>query len=180
MSKASFPFPHEKLTVIADKPNAATIKLLTKEVYANTKSVHSVHGGGLNGHLGLAMAAAPYQIRAGALFVEPPHPGAQPIHAAAATGAQISATNRAYDQSMTDFNTCQTVKESVKQQILNAVDNIYLQDLEDDVFGYANTTIIQFLQHLRRTYGLLTANDLETNRNKMTEPWNPNEPFENI
>jgi hypothetical protein len=179
-SKTTFPFPHETLTVLTHKPNAATIKLLTKEVYANAKSVHSVHGGGLNGHLGIAMAAAPYQIRAGALFIAPPHPGAQPVHIATATAAQITAANRAYDQDMTDFNTCQTIKESIKQQILNAVDNIYLQDLEDDVFGYADVTIIEILQHLRTTYGLLTANDLEVNRNQLTEPWNPDEPFENI
>jgi hypothetical protein len=181
MSKpTTFPFPHATLTAITHKPTAATIKLLTKEVYANTKSVHSVHGGGLNGHLGLAMAAAPYQIRTGALFIAPPHPGAQPIHIATATAAQITAANRAYDQDMLEFTTCQAVKESVKQQVLNAVDNIYLQDLEDDVFGYADVTIIEILQHLRTTYGTLTANDLETNRNKLTEPWNPDEPFENI
>jgi hypothetical protein len=180
MSKTMFPFPHATLTAITNKPNAATIKLLTKEVYANTKSVHSVHGGRLNGHLGLAMAPAPYQIRAGELFIEPPHPGAQPIHAALATAAQITAANRAYNQAMTEFNTCQSVKESVKQQILNAVDNIYLQDLEDDVFGYADTTIIQLLRHLRATYGLLTATDLDTNRNQLTDAWNPDKPFESI
>jgi hypothetical protein len=181
MSKpTTFSFPHMKLTEITNKPTAATIKLLTKEVYANTKSVHSIHGGGLNGHLGLVMAPAPYQIRTGTLFIAPLHPGAQPIHIVTATAAQITAANRAYDQSMIEFTTCQAVKESIKQQVLNAIDNMYLQDLKDDVFGYADVTIIKILQHLGTTYGLLTANDLETNHNKLTEPWNPDEPFENI
>jgi hypothetical protein len=136
MSKITFPFPHVMLTALANKPTAATIKLLTKEVYANTKSIHSIHGGSLNCHLGLAMVPAPCQIQAGALFIEPPHPGAQPVHAAAATSAQITAANHAYDQAMTNFNTCQSVKESPKQQIVNAVDNMYLQDLEDNIFTY--------------------------------------------
>jgi hypothetical protein len=109
--------PHATPTAIANRPNTTTIKLLTKEVYANTKSFHSVLGGGLNGHLGLAMAAAPYQLRTGALFIKPPHPGAQPAHRPNATQAQIAAANRAYDQAMIDFNTCQAIKESVKQQI---------------------------------------------------------------
>jgi hypothetical protein len=164
MFKMTFPFLHATLTAIANKPTAATVKLLTKEVYVNTKSVHSIHGGGLNGHLGLAMAPVPYQ--ASALFIEPPHPGAQPVHAAAATSAQITAANRAYkDQAMTNFNTCQSVKENIKKQILNPVDNTYPQNLKDDVFGYANITIIQLLQHLQAPYyGLFTTKDLETNR----------------
>jgi hypothetical protein len=164
MSKITFPFPHVMLTALANKPTAATIKLLTKEVYANTKSIHSIHGGSLNCHLGLAMVPAPCQIQAGALFIEPPHPGAQPVHAAAATSAQITAANHAYDQAMTNFNTCQSVKENIKKQILNPVDNTYPQNLKDDVFGYANITIIQLLQHLQAPYGLFTTKDLETNR----------------
>ncbi len=123
------------------------------------------------------MAAAPYQIQTGALFIAPPHPGAQPIHIATATAAQITAANRAYDQDILEFTTCQAVKESVKQQVLNAVANIYLQDLEDDVYSYAEVTVIQ---HLRTTYGNITDNNLETNRNKLAIQWNPDSAFENF
>jgi hypothetical protein len=175
-----YPFPHPTLTKIDGKPNAVLIKLLTKKVYVNAKSVHSVHGGGLNGHLGLAMPVAAYVIRAGANFVEPPHPGPLPIHDVNAISAQITVANRAYDLSMTEFQTCQNVKENLKQQILEAVANIYLQDLEDDVFGYADITITQIIAHLGTTYGQLNANYLEANRQKLTDQWNPDEPFENI
>jgi hypothetical protein len=141
----TFPFPHAALTAVANKPTAATIKLLTKRVYTNTKSVHSVHGGGVNGHLGFAMAAAPYQIRTNPLVLAPPHPGAQPINIAIATAAENTAANGAYNQAMIEFTTCQAVTESVKQQLLNTVHNIYLQDLEDDVFEYADVMIIEIL-----------------------------------
>jgi hypothetical protein len=40
--------------------------------------------------------------------------------------------------------------------------------------------IIEILQHLQTTYGLLTANDLETNCNKLMALWNPDEPLTNI
>jgi hypothetical protein len=179
-SSNSYPFPHPILTKIDGKPNAASIKLLTKEVYANAKSVHSVHGGGLNGHFRLAMPVATYVIRASANFVEPPHPGPLPVHGLNATSAQITAANRAYDLSMAEFQTCQNVKENLKQQILEAVANIYLQDLEDDVFGYPDVTITQIITHLGTTYGQLNANDLEANRHKLINQWNPGEPFENI
>jgi hypothetical protein len=173
-SSKSYPFPHPTLTKIDGKPNAASIKLLTKkEVYANAKSVHSVHGGELDGHLGLTMPVAAYVLCAGINFVEPPHPGPLPIHVVNATSAQITAASRAYDLStMTEFQTCQNVKENLKQQILEAVANIYLQDLKDDVFGYADVTITQIIIHLGTTYGQLNANDLEANRHKLTDQWN--------
>jgi hypothetical protein len=39
---------------------------------------------------------------------------------------------------MAKFKTCSTVKETLKQQVLSAVDPIYYQDLEDDIVGYTS------------------------------------------
>ena len=58
------PFPHDKLTQIVDKPDAATIKQLKKEVYANLRAIPTTAGGGANGYLGLSMPAAAYATRA--------------------------------------------------------------------------------------------------------------------
>jgi hypothetical protein len=179
-STSSLPFPHPNLTPIVGKPDSAALKLLRKEVYANTKSVPSTAGGGLNGHLGISMPAGAYTIRAGQPFVEPAHPGPLPVHAAGDTNALITATNRIYDTSLADFNKYITVREEVKQQILTAIDAIYLQDLEDDTFGFADVTVITMLSHLDTTYGTLEASDLEANRNKLSVQWNPDAPFENF
>jgi hypothetical protein len=108
------------------------------------------------------------------------HSGPLPILVVNANSAQITAANRAYDLSMTEFQTCQNVKENLKQPILEAVANIYLQDLEDNVFGYADVTITQLITHLGTTNGQLNTNDLEANRQKLTDQWNPDEPFKNI
>jgi hypothetical protein len=180
MTSTSFPYPHPTLTPVTGKPDAASLKLLRKEVYANTKSVPSTAGGGLNGHLGLAMPTAAYVIRAGIIFEQPDHPGPLPDHPGNATSAQITAANRTYDTELADFNTCVKVREEVKQQILGAVDTIYLQNLEDDVFGYADVNIQTIFAHLSTQYGTLEASDIEANRNKLAEQWNPDEPFENF
>jgi hypothetical protein len=124
-STESFPFPHAQLTLIQGKPTAAAIRQLKKELYANARSIHSDHGGGLNGHLGLVMPTAAYVIRASAVFNEPQHPGVQPVHAANATAALITSINRAYDHAMAEFKTCSTVRETLKQQVLSAADSIY-------------------------------------------------------
>jgi hypothetical protein len=117
----SIPFPHPVLTPITDKPTAATIKQLKKETFANARSVHSKLGGGMNGHLGIVMAVAPYVIRAGQPFVAPIHPGIQAAHAANATQAQITAANRFHDKAKDDYTTYNKVHEKLKQQILTAV-----------------------------------------------------------
>ncbi len=134
----------------------------------------------MNGHLELVMPTAAYVMRASAVSNEPQHPGVQPVHAANATAALITSTNRAYDHAMAKFKTCSTVKETLKQQVLSAVDPIYYQDLEDDTFGYADVLIPAIIQHLTTTYGTLTASDLEINRDHLTEAWNPDEPIENL
>jgi hypothetical protein len=157
----SIPFPHPTLTPILDKPTAATIKQLKKEVYANARSVHSELGGGMNGHLGIVMNVAPYVIRAGQAFVEPIHPGVQAAHAANATQAQITAANRLHDKAKSDYSTFSKVNETIKQQVMTAVKTIYYQGLEDDDFGYADVTIPNLITHLTTNYGQLNAADLE-------------------
>ena len=180
-STSAFPFPHAELTKIKGKPSAATIKQLKKELYANARSVHSDRGGGVNGYLGTVMPAASYFIRAGTPFIDPIHPGGtQAPHLAGATGNQIIETNRIYDKAKTEYSTFSLVKESLRQQVLNAVNPLYYQALEDDDFGYADVTIPQIMLHLQTTYGTVNATDLVNNRNSMADAWTPDEPFENL
>jgi hypothetical protein len=169
-----FPSPHAELTPIRGKPTAITVKQLQKEVFANTRAVHSARGGGVNGHLGIAMdPVAAYLARAGEPFVPPDHPGEQPIHAANATSALITATNRTYDAALAEFWQYEEIREAIRQQILQAVEAIYHDVLADEDFGYADVTVPQILAHLKTTYATLTDDDLETNRNKLSTPWNP-------
>jgi hypothetical protein len=40
-----FPFPHPTLTEVTGKPDAASLRQLRKEIYANARAVHSERGG---------------------------------------------------------------------------------------------------------------------------------------
>jgi hypothetical protein len=179
--RTSFPFPHPELTKIQGKPTAITVKLLQKEVYANTRAVHCTRGGGTNGYLGIAMTDATYAIRVpGHPFIAPDHPGEQPAHALNATAAQITGVNRQYDAELDDFRQYERVREAIRQQILIAVDATYHDVLSNDDFGYADVTIVALLQHLHTQYAALTADDLEENRDKLAQAWTPDEPIENL
>jgi hypothetical protein len=170
----SIPFPHPTLTPILDKPTAATIKQLKKEVYANARSVHSELRGGMNGHLGVVMNVAPYVIRAGQAFVEPIHPGVQAAHAANATQAQITAANRLHDKAKSDYSTYSKVYKTIKQQIMTAVKTVYYQGLEDDNFGYADVTVtlISPFQTSSRT-SLITTDSSTLLISNSTDPNSP-------
>jgi hypothetical protein len=124
------------------------------------------------------MNAAAYLARAGAPFLPPDHPGDQLVHAPNATVAQITATSRTYDAALAEFRRYKEIREAIHQQILQAVEATYHNVLANEDFGYVDVTLPQLLTHLRTTYATLTDNDLETNRNKLSEPWNPDEPIE--
>jgi hypothetical protein len=176
----TFAFPHAALTPLHGKPKSATIKLLQREVFANARAIHSTRGGGANGYLATCMPANIYLTRAGVAFDIPVHPGPQPVHAVAATSAQITATNRLYDQDLIDFNRYQSVTETIRMQILEAVNPTFYDVLEDDTFGYADVTILQLLTHIHDEYGTMTRTDLESNRNLLKAAWNPDDEFANL
>ena len=93
---------------------------------------------------------------------------------------KITATNRQYDSALDDFRRYAQVREAIRQQVLSAIDATFYNVLEDETFGYADVTIIQLLNHLQTSYALLTDDDLEQNRQRLAEPWTPDEPFENL
>jgi hypothetical protein len=168
----AFTFPHPTLTPIAGKPTSAAIKLLTRELYANARSVHSTRG--------VCMPAVAYLARAGKAFDVPEHPGPQPVHGPNATSAQITASNRQYDHDLREFETYNAINEALRKQLLEAVAAPYYDVLEDDTFGYADVTIVVILLHLNTEYGVITRTDLEINRNSLHTAWNPDEEFANL
>lgn len=118
---SELPFPHQILTKIDDETNAATIKQLEREVYANLRAIPSTLGGGDNGYLGLAMPAGAYTIRAGVPFNDPNHPGKLPIYAVRTTSHIITASNHIYDTNLATFNKFIIVHNAVKKQIMEVI-----------------------------------------------------------
>jgi hypothetical protein len=171
---------HPELTQIPGKPTAATLRTLQRQLVANAMAVHSNNGGGAHGHLSLVMTDAAYTALTGVAFVAPVHPGPAPVHAAGATQFQITETNRQFDTDVKIFHTYTQTRLKLKQQILAAVDNLYTQTLENDMFGYAQVEPLDLLDHLWDIYGAVTPDDIEKNRSRLTEPWNPDDGLEDL
>jgi len=173
-------FTHPELTKIIGKPTNKSLKLLKKELYANAMSIPSTRGGGAHGHLGLVLSAADYLAIAGQAFDLPAHPGAAPAHPVGATAAQISENVRIYNATLDELKVATAVRNELKQQIVTAVDRLFLTELEDETYGFANVTIPQLITHLETTYGLLTRTELEANRASISTAWNVDDPIEQL
>src|SRR5210317_941171 len=177
-----FPFPHPELTPIHGKPTGPTVSKLLTQVFANAIAVPSTNGGGNHGHLGAIVPAAEYLTISNQLiaFNAPGHPGQQAPPAIGATAIQITNANRIYDLDLRTYETYNRLCQTIKQQILKAVEPTYLAILEERLIGFANRSPEELLTHLRTTYGTFNARDLEDNRATLAEPWNPDEPIEDL
>lgn len=67
-------------------------------------------------------------------------------------------------------------------QIHTAISNVsFLCALEDPDFGFSNITPSTMLMHLRTEYGTVTSKDeLAKNGAALSEPWNLDDPIEDL
>ena len=173
-------FPHPTLSPVHGTPATAAILKLRKELHANACAIHTALGGGNNRHLGLAMNDITCIARAGVAPDAPVHPGPAPTIPAGATQHQIAEANRQHDRDIENHCVCHAAKEELKKQILAAVDNKCVTTPEGDEFGCADVTSCQLLNHLQNTCATMTPDDIETNQNSLTLPWNIDQPIENL
>jgi len=180
MPSTTLTFPHAELTPISGTPHNTSLKLLTKEIYANARAIPSTRGGGGHGHLGLVMPVAEYVVVAGVAFQLPAHPGPIPTHAAGANAATRQENIRLFDATIKELSVATTVQEEIKKQLLGAINRLYLAALDDDTFGFADVTVAAMITHLRTNYGPIMRAELETNRASIATIWTPDDPIETL
>ena len=167
-----------RLTPIAGKPNNSTLQLLQRQLFTNARSVPSARGGGNHGHLAILLTPADYIARVGVPFVIPVHPGPPPI--AEGTAAIIAINVRNYNDALADVTLYNSLRAALKAQILVAVNASFLSALEDPDFGFGDVAPLAMLIHLRNEYGTMTPEELERNRSALSEPWNLDNPLEDL
>ena len=177
---AKFSFPFEALTPIVGKPTNTSLQLLQRQLFTNARAVTSPRGGGRHGHMAMLLTEADYVARTGVAFLIPEHPGPAPIPPANATAAQIAETLRVYNVAIADDDKYTRLSAELTAQILAAVNPSYLSALEDPDFGFSDVTPLAMLTHLHTEYGTMTPEELEANRFALSEPWNFDDPIEDL
>ena len=76
------------------------------------------------------------------------------------------------------FHEYNNTDKTLKQQLLEAVDDMFTCALKNRFIGYANVTTKQLLTHMFTTYGQITGNDLRLNDASMNRAYDVNLPIE--
>ena len=69
---------------------------------------------------------------------------------------------------------------ALKSQLLAAVDDAFVNEVSDRLWGYGQVTVLELLTHLCETYGLITSNQLDENAATLDREWNPDDPLERL
>ena len=170
-------FPNH-LTPLAGEPTYQTLKELKDQLKANAASIPTTLGGGHHGYLGLILSPAAYATISPTAFAEPAYPGQHPTIPAGTNAANTSAIIRRHTEDTRQWREFKNVSTALKNQLLSAVDDIYVRALRDRHVGYMNQTIRNILTHLFNNYGNITQLELEDNDTKMRTLWDPNSPFD--
>jgi hypothetical protein len=153
-----------KIPKIQGAPDFSSLSELKQLLGANAAEKDTTLGGSANGYLGLILTAAQYNtIAPGTPFVTPIFPGNQPIIPAGATAAQIAEIVRIHTKLMRQWKECQNVDAALKKQLINSVDEIYIQSLRNRMNGYANVTARTMLDHLIQHYGRMQPQHMTAN-----------------
>jgi hypothetical protein len=157
-------FPHPILPTVQGEPDYHTIHAICKLLQANSRFIDSHLGGGALGHLRRIVSVAAYAIVAPAHpWTNTESPGRSPTEITGGLAAQISAERHRWEESVTTFRTRSTVDQALKKQIITVFEPMYLEILNNDMVGFANTSAREMLEHLFLSYGSITAVDLELN-----------------
>jgi hypothetical protein len=113
------------------------------------------------------------------LWATPQAPGRAPANTDR-TAAQISAAHHIREEDVRTYQTCTSVQQALKKQIISVFEPIHLDILNDNMVGYANISARDMLDHLLETYGNITAVDLEINFEHMRRAWDSQQPVESL
>ena len=135
-------------------------------------------GGGNHGYLSLILSPAAYTTIAANQFIEPVYPGQHPNVPAGTNAANTSTIVRRHTEDLRQWHEFKNINTALKNQLLSALDDIYVHTLKDRHVGYMNQSIRTILTHLFDNYGNITPLKVKDNDTKMRATWDPNSPFD--
>ena len=173
----TFAFPHETIGVISGAPTYEKLQTILKRLNGNAASVKTDFHGGQMGMLGLTVSDAEYQLATTHHFVPPIDPGFVPTYPGTPTAAQVRMAETTFKQEKAIFDLYSNAETKLKQQLINAIPEAYINSLRHSLTGYANVTTKQLVTHLRSTYGEPTPKELEDNRTTFHAPYDVDSPM---
>ena len=79
------------------------------------------------------------------------------------TNVQIAHATRKHDAFREEWQEWIATDIALKNQLVNAIDDLYLQTLRSRVTGYTSLTTLTMLRHLYNLYARLTPSEIASN-----------------
>ena len=114
----------------------------------------------------------------GFAFVPPHNPGKYPKSMRSAQEQALRTENFLQNQAM--FRKYTAVGGALKNQIITAVELVFLSPLFDQFTGFGHVSTLTMLQHLFASYGLIDEIDLEENSVKIMGRYESAEPLSRL
>jgi len=157
----------ETATKIHGQPTDHDVTLLKKELIAIAATIPSTLGGGNHGHAGLIVEPAKYLTMTGGIaFTQPGNPGIYPA------GLALNAADK---ELIAQYEIHKGVEQALKDIIIQAVDEDYLLEIEDETLGFLNETPSTMIAHLQNRGGALDFADTKTLLNERDQEWDASE-----
>jgi len=137
----------------------------------NTASIPTELGGGNHGFLGLVLTPQKYTTITGQIFILYVNPGTFPTFPQNPTQpiiAQISATHK---EALRVWRRQNSVIKCIKNQLTNAFEDKYLEEINDTYVGYNNLSIQEILAYLYDHFGKVSTLELEEAKKTFQEPF---------
>ena len=140
--------PNQTLTVVTGGGDYLQMAQARNEIYQNLSAVPTTYGTGLDGHLGLAMSAAQYQLRAGQAFTIPVDPGPYDLTIPINAGVNAKARREALHQEARQaYKIYLAVNSVIKNQLKHAMPRDTIREIENEIDGLNGLTIIEIIDH---------------------------------
>jgi hypothetical protein len=78
------------------------------------------------------------------------------------------------------YRTYHNVDQAIKNIIIEAFDDAYLNALSNEIVGYATCTSLQLLTQLLTYYATIAPTELTQNYERLNVPYDPNKPIETL
>ena len=132
-------------------------------------------GGGWHGHIALKVTSEEYVAQTGFSFLPPHNLGNYPPTTGNAQDQALRTEKFQKKQAM--FRKYTPVEIALKNQVITAVEPVFLSPLVDQIIGSRQISALTILHNLLLIYGIIDAIDLEEKTVKMMGPYDHVEPL---
>ena len=130
--------------------------------------MHSNLGGGAHGHLSLVLSPMDYaSVAPMTAYVQPRFPGSF-VLPNNVTNIQAQMLREQHAENLHQFQEVEAVHNALVQQVIQAVDPMYLKALCNPITHALNVPLNKILQHLIDVYGTLTPREFQAKLDELT------------